>query len=316
MIKLNYPDFWQKRNWLSYLMLPFAALYSFAAKVRYLSIPTIRLPGKVICVGNITVGGTGKTQLIIKLAKEFKKKKIKFVIVSKGYGGSFKKPMMVNEDMDPQIVGDEALELCAYGPTVISRKATDAAALLKELEPEIILVDDGAQNPSFFKDVTIVTIDGIRGFGNKFPIPAGPMREPDIMHEIDAIVIITNEEYIESLEADKFITSAFIKQSNTLNKDRKYYAFAGIGNNDRFFTQLQNDGFNIVKTKKFPDHYFYKDEDIAQLEQEAGAMLAYLITTAKDYVKIHNKENISCYNVELRIRDEEKLMELIYAKLY
>jgi tetraacyldisaccharide 4'-kinase len=316
MIKLNYPDFWQKRTCLSYLMLPFAAIYSLAAKIRYLAIPSQKLPGKVICVGNITVGGTGKTQLVIALAKQLTKKKINFVIISKGYGGSFKKAMQVKEHMTPRLVGDEALELCRHGIVIVARKVTDAIPLLQELKADIILVDDGAQNPSFFKDFTIITIDGLRGFGNNFPIPAGPVRKPDITSEIDAIVIITNDDELPPVVNDQFITTASIVPIKSLNKNQKYYAFAGIGNPDKFFNLLKTNGFNLVKTKTFPDHYFYKNEDIELLEKETGNLLASLITTSKDYVKIQNKTNIKCLDVELKIKDEEQLMERIYAKLY
>lgn len=316
MIKLNYPHFWQKRNWISYLMLPFAAIYSLAAKIRYFTIPTIKLPGRVICVGNITVGGTGKTQLIIALAKQLTKKEINFVIISKGYGGSFKKAIQAQEHMNPQLVGDEALELCRYGTVIVARKVTDAIPLLKELKADIILVDDGAQNPSFFKDFTIITIDGLRGFGNNFPIPAGPIRKPDIIDETDAIVIIANDNELPPVINDKFITTASIVPISNLNKNQKYYAFAGIGDPERFFNLLKINGFNLVKTKVFPDHYFYTNKDIELLEKDTGNLLASLITTSKDYVKIPIKTNIKCLDVELRIKDEEKLMEKIYAKLY
>mgnify|MGYP006387833191 CR=1 FL=1 len=316
MLKLNEPDMSHRRTCLSYLMLPFAAIYSLAAKIRYLSISSKKLPGRVICVGNITVGGTGKTQLVIALAKQLTKKKITFVIISKGYGGSFKKAMQAREHMNPRLVGDEALELCRHGAVIVARKVTDAIPLLQELKADIILVDDGAQNPSFFKDFTIITIDGLRGFGNNFPIPAGPVRKPDIMGETDAIVIISNDNALPPVMNDKFITTASITPINNLNKKQKYYAFAGIGNPERFFDLLKTNGFNLVKTKTFPDHYFYKNEDIEILEKETGKLLASLITTSKDYVKIQNKANIKCLDVELKIKDEEKLMELIYAKLY
>lgn len=315
MIKLNYPNFWQKRTWLSYLMLPFASIYTFAAKIRYISIRPIKLPGKVICIGNITVGGTGKTQAIIAIAKQLTAKKIKFVILSKGYGGKFKLPMQVEAGMNPAIVGDEALELCCHGTTIISRKVTDSITLLKQLSPDVILVDDGAQNPSFLKDFTIITIDGNRGFGNGFPIPAGPMRKPDIMEQTNAILLVTNENIPLSLNIDTYITTASICPVDKLDKDKKYYAFAGIGHPERFFNLLKTQGIELVQTKIFPDHYAYKTDDIMELEKEAGHLLSTLITTAKDYVKIPNQTNIICYNVALVIQNEEKLMERIYEKI-
>lgn len=315
MIKLNYPDFWQKRTWLSYLMLPFAALYTFAAKLRHLYTLPVKLPAKVICIGNLTVGGTGKTQGIIAIAKQLSKKNIRFVIISKGYGGKFKSPMQVTKDMDPATVGDEALELCRYGTTIISRKTTDSIALLKQISPDVILVDDGAQNPNFFKDFTIITIDGTRGFGNALPIPSGPMRMPNIIDQIDAIILVTDENIPLSLNMDKFITTASITPVVKISKDKKYYAFAGIGNPQRFFNLLKSQGIELVKTKTFPDHYAYTNDDIMKLEQEAGYLLSTLITTSKDYVKIPHQTNIVCYNVELIIEGEEKLMERIYEKI-
>lgn len=315
MIKLNYPNFWQKRTWLSYLMLPLAAIYTFAAKLRYISIKPIKLPGKVICIGNLTVGGTGKTQAIIAIAKQLTKKQIKFVIISKGYGGKFKSPMQVDEDMDPTIVGDEALELCRHGLTIVSRKVTDSIPLLKAISPDVILVDDGAQNPSFLKDFTIITIDSNRGFGNGFPIPSGPMRQPNIIEQVDAILLITDKNIPLALNIDKFITTASISPIDKLSKDKKYYAFAGIGNPEKFFDLLKTQGLEVIKTTTFPDHYAYTHEDIIKLEKEAGYLLSTLTTTSKDYVKIPNRTNIICYNVELIIQDEAKLMEKIYEKI-
>lgn len=316
MIKLNYPTFWQNKSIISYLLLPFAFVYSVLAYLRYFLVRKHKLQGKVICVGNNTVGGTGKTQVVIKLAQKFTEKKLNFVIISKGYGGSYKFPQIIEEHMNPIITGDEALELSKYGKTIIAKKVIDTIPILNKIKPDIIIVDDGMQNPSFHKDYTIITIDGERGYGNGFPIPAGPIRMP-IINKADKIIITKTRLQEHSLLNIKNVINAYIKPSITVDKNLKYYAFAGIGNPQKFFDLIESDGINLVKTKIFPDHYLYTENDINDLKNEARKLDAILITTVKDYVKLpKDNSSILCYKVILDIEDEDQFINSIYEKLF
>lgn len=289
MIKLYYPEFWQKRNILSYILLPLGLVFLILGFIRKKISEQIRFNAFTICVGNCTIGGTGKTQLIISLAKELSKKNINFIILSKGYGGNCTAPALVTSSSSPSEVGDEALELCKYGNSFVVPNIRDAGSIISKYNPDVILVDDGMQNPHFKKDIVIMTIDGERGFGNGFPIPAGPMRALQSASVNISDIIIVNGELkkpIESIET-KPIFNARIKANHNFG-NHKYFAFAGIGNPQKFFDMIKNNGGNLARTKIFPDHYKYTKQDIEKLYLQAKESGLRLITTRKDYVKIKN----------------------------
>ena len=191
MIRIKYPNFWQKHNLLSCLLIPFGIIYLFLGKIRQFFAEAIRFNAFTICVGNCTIGGTGKTQTIIALASMLKKHNISFIILSKGYGGNCRENTLVTSSSSPDEVGDEALELCKYGTSFVVPAMKNAKSIINKYNPDIVLVDDGMQNPYFKKDIVIMTNDGSRGFGNKLPIPAGPMRmrESEAMRKVDIVVV-------------------------------------------------------------------------------------------------------------------------------
>jgi len=308
MIKLYYPKFWQSKNILAYILLPLGWVYLFLGAVRKFFAKPIKFNARTICIGNATIGGTGKTQVVIKLAQELAKRNINFIILSKGYGGRNCHYSLVTKTSSPYDVGDEALELCEYGTTFSVPKISYAQEIIAKYKPDIVLVDDGMQNPNFIKDFVIMTIDGSRGFGNGFPIPAGPMRciTDDALKAADAVVVVgrsrdsvscnvipvkTGIQKIYRLDSrprgnDNTFT-ATIKPTRKLASN-KYYAFAGIGNPEKFFATLSTSNANLIKTKIFPDHYNYTKKEIVGLIEEAKFLCAKLITTRKDYVKIRH----------------------------
>lgn len=287
MIRIKYPYFWQKQNLLSYILLPFGWIYLALGYLRKLLANTAKFDGFTICVGNCTIGGTGKTQAIIALSKMLKKKNINFIILSKGYGGSCSEATLVTSSSSPEEVGDEALELCRYGTTFVIPKMQSAKDIIAKYHPEIILVDDGMQNPYFEKDLVIMTIDGSRGFGNKMPIPAGPMRmmESEVMNNLD--IILVNGKLKQKLPylSSKPLFNASVKAQHNFSS-KKYYAFSGIGNNQKFFALLRSLGAKLVHKKGFPDHYHYSNEDLAEIVEKCRKSNLKMITTRKDYVKI------------------------------
>lgn len=335
MIKLDYPKFWQRCSPLSWFLLPLSAIYFILGKLRHLTATPRRLPAKVICIGNATVGGTGKTQVAIWLVKKLRDKGLKLVILCKGYGGSFKSPIIVDISMDSRVVGDEALELCEYAPTIVARKPTDAMALLSGLSPDVIIVDDGMQNPNFIKDFIIMVVDGARGFGNRMLFPAGPMRQSvSSSLEIANVVVVTdlasslreNNEIIglgsaykatilpQSLRDSRLRgddTEVAVRPYTELASAQKYYAFTGIGNPQRFFELCKSCG-DLVATKAFPDHHKYSEVEITEMRQAASKLGAKLITTRKDYVKLRSYKDIISLNVTLEIEGGDKLLALIF----
>ncbi len=317
MINLNYPNFWQRKSIISYLLLPLSFLYFIGTFLRKLLAKCTRLNKKVICVGNSTIGGTGKTQVVIWLAEHFKKRGTKFVIICKGYGGSYIYPTLVTKEMGAGWVGDEALELFKYGTTIVSRNITDAKRLLKTLSPDVIIVDDGMQNPNFIKDYVLMVIDGDRGFGNEMLFPAGPMRQSvkSGFKIADSSVVISSDS--ESSINSKISYHAAIKPRKKHNLDKKYYAFAGIGNPERFFNSAKACGLDIVATKTFGDHHKYSMTDLEFIMAQSKKIGAVPITTRKDYVKLDGyiKDHIEVFDVKLDIKSGEKLIEDIYEKI-
>ncbi len=334
MIKLIYPKFWQTKNIIAYLLLPVSWIYLFATYIRKLIARPIKFPGKVVCVGNVSVGGTGKTQIVIFVAQILKAQNIDFIIITKGYRSNLTKAVLVNEFHAASEVGDEAVMLRAYGRVIAAKKIGDIQPFLRQLKPSIIIVDDSLQNPNFHKDVIILTIDGDRLFGNRFLLPAGPLRQnpQQILEKSDIIISVSSTfTYYERLPLnirllaevelckksikDKLF-QAQIVPSIELDRTLNYFAFSGIGNPLRFFSTLENYGLKLIGCKSFPDHHQYSQKDLQYLEEQADKYHAQLITTRKDYVKIYSiKLPIICCDVHLSINNNSQLINLIYEKI-
>ncbi|HJD59138.1 MAG TPA: tetraacyldisaccharide 4'-kinase [Rickettsia endosymbiont of Omalisus fontisbellaquei] len=320
MIKLLYPKFWQRRNIIAYLLLPISLIYQFLGYLRAGLARPIMLPAKVICVGNCSVGGTGKTQIVIYLAKLLKAKKVSFVIVTKGYGSKLKNATIVNASHTVLDVGDESIILAKYGAVIATKNIKQIQPLINKLKPDVIIVDDFLQNPHFHKDFTIVSVDGQRLFGNGFLIPAGPLRQyPNkVLDAADLIFLVSSHQdkipNILTPYIDKLINTQIVPSSD-VDKTKNYFAFSGIGNPERFFSTLENYGLNITGYKIFPDHYNYLQADLENLYSLAKEHNATLITTRKDYVKLNDSnDEIICLDVELSINNSDLLNEKIFKK--
>ncbi|WP_342270561.1 tetraacyldisaccharide 4'-kinase [Rickettsia endosymbiont of Orchestes rusci] len=324
MIKLLYPKFWQSRNIIAYLLWPFSLIYLFISSLRKFFARTVIFPAKVICVGNISVGGTGKTQIVIHLAKLLSAKNIKFVIITKAYGSKLSKATIVREHHTALEVGDESLILSEYGTVIATKKIRQIIPLISNIKPTVIIVDDSLQNPNFHKDFTILAVDAHRLFGNGFLMPAGPLREyPEkALASADLITVISAENWNlpNILVPYAAIVQAKIILSKKIDKTKNYFAFSGIGNPERFFLTLKNYGLTIAGYQVFPDHYNYSKKDLENLLVAAKKHNAVLITTRKDYVKLSSLKDsateIICCDVELLIDKPEKLINLIYEKIF
>ncbi|RTK92416.1 MAG: tetraacyldisaccharide 4'-kinase [Rickettsiales bacterium] len=323
MIKLNYPQFWLKRGMISLLLIPFSWIYILLSFLRKLIITPIKLPGFVICIGNMSVGGTGKTQVTKWLASNCQKNNYNFLIITKAYGAKIKKAKIVEKTDLAEYVGDESKLLSLYGPVLAAKSLKYALPLINQLKPDIIIFDDGMQNPAFIKDLTILVIDTIRNVGNNKIFPAGPLRV-NISHALSKADIITftgnrscnNFNLIQTIiDSKKPFFKSKMQLKTDIDKTKNYYAFAGIGNPSSFVQLLKENGANIVLKKAFPDHYNYTNSDIKQLIDEADSLDLQLITTQKDFVKINDETNIVSVEVDLYFENETQLFNIINEKI-
>lgn len=274
--KLTTDFLWYQDRLPAKCLVPLSWLFQGAVKLRryvYRSgfSQVRRLPIPVVIVGNISVGGTGKTPLIIALAELLRWNGYKPGIVSRGYGGKNRGgPVKVQNDSDPAIVGDEALLLAKHGqcPVAVGRKRYEAGRLLLENDGcDVILSDDGLQHYRLGRDIEIAVVDGERGFGNGYCLPAGPLREPvERLQEVDFIVVngkkTEGAHYTMTLNGDTAINLS-TGEAKPLHEfaGSACHALAGIGNPGRFFAMLESAGLRCIE-HGFPDHYAYRADDI------------------------------------------------------
>ena len=283
---------WYERSGLTQLLRPLSWIFLAIASFRrflYKSriIKSSKLPVPVIIVGNISVGGTGKTPLVIWIANYLKQAGYKPGIVSRGYGGRARKwPQQVRPDADPIMVGDEAVVISrrtgcpmAVGPV----RVADSQALLKYADIDVIISDDGLQHYALDRTVEIAVIDGIRRFGNGFCLPAGPLRElRSRLEDVDCRVtngVAAQGEIAMRYQSDKAVNLVTQEMRPISDfKQQPVNAIAGIGNPDRFFNFIRANGIRTT-TRAFPDHHVYSAEDVHFPDNEV------LFMTEKDAVK-------------------------------
>lgn len=252
----------------------------------------------VLCIGNFTLGGAGKTPVAISLARTALDMGLTPGIVTRGHGGSVKGVHIVNSDKDSAaMVGDEPLLLAKYClVSVCADRYQGAQALIKQ-GCDIILMDDGFQSRTLYPDLSLLVVDALRGLGNKAVFPAGPLRAP-----LKTQLAFTDKILIIGHDAISFDTAVFlpIKQSkidiaklqpasSVAILDKKLLAFAGIGNPDKFFASINELG-GIIKAKHvFADHHFFSKQEIQMIAAEVKDKNLNAITTAKDYVRLKDQ---------------------------
>ena len=290
---------WLERHWyhitpLHLVLIPLSLLFRLLVALRralYRSgiLPTIKLPVPVIVVGNISVGGSGKTPLTLWLAQQLLDEGWHPGIVSRGHGGAQVIPQVAHAASDPAWVGDEAVlmaqrELC---PVWVGHdRPTTALALLRaHPQCDIILSDDGLQHYRLQRDAEIAVVDGMRRFGNTLLLPAGPLREPlSRLHEVDAVVVnggsAKSGEYSMHLYGAEFynLLNPQVRVQADAFHGQKVHAIAGIGHPQRFFEHLQQLGLQ-AHAHAFPDHHTYATDDLIYADADA------LLMTEKDAVK-------------------------------
>lgn len=287
------PAFWDKPNsFLSKLFKPLGWCYALTVAHRFKRTKPYQAPVPVICVGNISVGGTGKTPVCLALMDILKDQG--FFFLNHGYKTRLKNIIVDTKVHSAFDVGDEAMLLALKAPTIVDNHRARGAQLAVKHGAKGIIMDDGFQNPGLIKTVSFVVVDGKKGFGNEQVLPAGPLREPALkgLKRADAVIIAGEDTwgvqfYLQRHHIDlPVLTGHFepnAKQAADL-KGKKVFAFAGLGNPAKFFTSLEQMGADVVGTQSFPDHYYYTRFDIEGLKQKAAGVP--LITTTKDAVKL------------------------------
>ena len=327
---INTPEFWYKKDLISkfktLLLLPFSIIWILLSLIKKNFAKRYKSHLKVICIGNLSIGGTGKTPFSIQTYKILEILGYKPVFLTRGYRGLTKGPILVNKSHNHKDVGDEALLLSKVGTTIVSSNRCIGAKYIENLKKnyDVIIMDDGLQNYQLEQDIKLLLIDKKLLFGNGYCIPAGPLRQTITqgLKKIDAIIFTgdgdtkdINLNFINNIQ--NFDTKLEIK--NTIKtKQNNFLAFCALGNPIKFFNTLKKNNFKIVLTKSFPDHYEYKNKDINTLREEADNRNLKLITTEKDYVKIDDKENeISVLPIEINFSkaDGNKFKSFLKEKI-
>lgn len=284
---------WYGKSFVSFLLLPFSLIFISLVKLRkflyqsgFKTIHQLAVP--VVVVGNMTVGGTGKTPLIIWLAALLIDSGYRPGIISRGYGGKSESwPRWIDVNSDVNEVGDEAVLLARKTacPMVASPSRVDAARLLlNKTDCDIILSDDGLQHYALGRDIECIVVDGERRFGNGFCIPAGPLREPSSRLENADFIVVNGRKLADNEFAMQLLGDKAINLLNGETKDlaefkqTRCHAIAAIGNPDRFFKLLETAGLSY-QTHRFPDHYAFQHQDI-QFNDDKPVLM-----TEKDAVK-------------------------------
>jgi tetraacyldisaccharide 4'-kinase len=267
---------WYKNRFLGYLLFPVALFFSLAAIIRKRYLQSRLEPGiikkPVIVVGNITVGGTGKTPLVIAIVKHLQASGCKPGVISRGYGGVAQYPLQLNAQTRADESGDEPLliyQRCGC-PVVVSPLRVEAAQyLIANNDIDIIVSDDGLQHYALPRDIEIVVIDGQRGLGNGLCLPAGPLREP-ARRLASADFVLVNGIETKTYDPRQTFMKLRIEELQPLEPTRTHRglpshsrvnAVAAIGNPQRFFSTLEQQGYNVIP-RVFPDHYLYQEQDL------------------------------------------------------
>ena len=288
------PGFWQGdgSGLLPLLLSPVAAFYG-ATTARRMRRPGWRAPVPVICCGNATAGGSGKTTVALDIGRRLSNRGIAVHFLLRGYGGTLRGPVRVDPAVhDSTAVGDEALLLAAERPAWVSADRAAGARAAVAAGAQAIVMDDGLQNPTLEKDLSRLIVDGGYGFGNGRIIPAGPLREPvrDAAARSRAAVMIGPDETGAGalLPPELPMLRAALKPGPEaeLLAGQLVFAFCGIGNPTKFFATLAEAGLVLAGREAFADHYPFDEGDMRDLLAEAEELRAIPVTTRKDYVRL------------------------------
>lgn len=291
------PFWWERPDWRAYALWPFSATYGLVASRLMLWAKRERFDLPVLCVGNFTVGGSGKTPVAIALAKEARGMGLRPGFLSRGHGGNFGQPHIVDAHHDSaKHVGDEPLLLAEHAPVAVTPSRAAGAKLLLEQGCDFLIMDDGFQSAHIHIDYALLVVDARYGIGNGHVIPGGPLRAPLVqqMRFADAVLKMGEGTAADGIvrkasRAGKAVFEAVVRPRDAQAlAGRRFLAFAGIGHPDKFFDTVSRAGGTVVRKRSFGDHHVYGKDELDDLVVLARAEGLELVTTAKDAARLRH----------------------------
>ncbi len=320
------PEFWNHRRGpgsspvTRTLLEPLSWIYQAGATVKASAVKPFRPSAPVVCVGNLTLGGTGKTPVTIALLERLKAKGVTAHALTRGYGGRKRGPLRVDGDVHTyEDVGDEPLLLARAGPTWVAKSKVAGARAAVQDGAEVVIMDDGFQNPTLVKDACFVLIDAQSGLGNGRVFPAGPLREGPRagLRRADAIIVIGEDADMDAPWRTQAPTGVPILRAHLAPRGPlplgPVFAFAGIARPQKFFDALYQAGADLKATMTFPDHHPFTEAELKDVRENARRHNALMITTEKDYVRLPRdlRRLVHSWPVGVEFEEPEKVDAVI-----
>ena len=314
------PKFWEKNNIFSLILIPLSFSYEFLYKLRNLITKPKQLNIPVVCIGNITVGGAGKTPTAMTVAKYFISKGLQPHFLSRGYGRKLKGTIKVNNHHSSLMVGDEPILLSKIAPTWVCDNKLDGAKEAQRNGADILIMDDGFQNPTIYKNLSFLVIDEGFGFGNNKIFPAGPLREraTEAIKRADGIIVIKSpdgekKDFIDYSTKPTIYANLIPSQESALFKNNKITAFCGIGRPEKFYSSIKSIGAEIVSKHSFSDHHHYTPEELMKIIEDSSFNQSIPVTTEKDWIRLPKeaKKMINYFKVDLVFTNSNTICRML-----
>jgi tetraacyldisaccharide 4'-kinase len=317
------PAFWDADGALARALVPASWLWSAGARLREATATPFRAPIPVICIGNFTVGGAGKTPVALAIGARLAAAGRRVAFLTRGHGGRLAGPVAVDPAMhDAEAVGDEPLLLAAVAPTLVARDRAAGARAAAAAGATALVMDDGLQNPGLAKDLALAVIDGETGFGNGRVVPAGPLRESVArgLARADAAIIVGDDRagLAAALPARlPALRARLAPENGEAFRGARVAAFAGIARPEKFFATLRALGAELVEARGFADHHRYGAGEVEALLDAATRSGARLVTTAKDAARLPAtlRARVEVLRVRATFADEPALDALLAKAL-
>lgn len=314
------PEFWSRKDGTARIaaaaLSPFGWIYGAVTDWKRTNTLSYRARAKIICVGNLTAGGSGKTPIVEAIMRILKTRGQNTMVLSRGYGGRLQGAAIVNPRMHSAAdVGDEPLLLSASALVIVARNRRLGAVLADIEGADIIVMDDGYQNFTLEKDLSILVVDAEQGFGNGHILPAGPLRESirGGLARADAVVLVGSGTPALPGFSGPVVRARIVPRNGEVFAGRKAVAFAGIGRPAKFFDTLRALNVDLVEAQEFADHHAFTPDEVAQLKAKAKDNNAMLVTTEKDFMRLASdeREGVEVLRVEAEFESRETIDRIL-----